>query len=75
MNESTTDHEKNGDPLEGMKWCAHCVAYRPLSEFHRNITKPDGLATYCKEGMKAAVMESKHKKENTLPYSIDNPES
>lgn len=44
-----------------LKWCAHCRKWLKKSEFHRNSSKPDGLSTYCKEGMKKHVKDSKRK--------------
>ena len=32
----------------GQKRCSKCKAVKPLSEFNRNLTNPDGYAYYCK---------------------------
>jgi hypothetical protein len=50
------------------KWCAHCRKWLPLSDFHKNKSKPDGLSTYCKVGMRKYVDESKKKN----PYPRGN---
>lgn len=50
------------------KWCPHCRKHLPLTEFHKNRTKPDGLSSYCKTGMRKMVDESKKKN----PYPRPN---
>jgi len=33
---------------QGHKWCAACECFKDISEFPRNRSSADGLATYCK---------------------------
>src|SRR3990167_1357767 len=35
-----------------MKQCAHCHETKPTQEFHKNRTRPDGYAHYCKTCMR-----------------------
>ena len=36
------------DPDEPAKWCPRCDMTRPVDEFNRNRSRPDGLHGYCK---------------------------
>lgn len=36
--------EHDGQP----KWCTHCGIQKPLGDFHRDITSPDGHRNVCK---------------------------
>lgn len=50
------------DPRGGKKYCQHCSKWLPPTAFHKNRSKPDGLSSYCKEGMRKAVDTSRKKK-------------
>lgn len=49
------------DPHKGKKFCQHCQRWLPIDKFHKNKSKPDGLSSYCKEGMRKAVADSRKK--------------
>lgn len=50
--------KKTGDPLtggpirghlpEGMAWCAHCEGLKPRTDFQPNVSRPNGINSYCK---------------------------
>ena len=42
-----------------MKWCPRCETERPVSEFPRHRSKPDGLYSCCKPCKRAAAAEWK----------------
>lgn len=45
----------------GQKYCAHCKKWLSVNQFHQNRAKADGLSSYCKDGMKKVVNESRKK--------------
>lgn len=46
-----------------LKKCPRCGRELPPASFHKNSKRPDGLAAYCKDCMKKAVIESTKKHE------------
>jgi len=40
------------------KLCARCKGYKLVGQFHAMAASPDGLQSYCKACMKAAVLRS-----------------
>jgi hypothetical protein len=55
-------------PGETLKWCSGCQTEKPVEDFHKNRSRPDGLQNYCKacamEAQKSS--ESKHPKTRAL---------
>ena len=64
---------------QGQKRCAKCGEVKPVSLFGQNLTRPDGLATYCKEcksNMNRATAEANRKRNmagQQLPPSAPEP--
>lgn len=44
---------------ENYKYCPRCDDDLPITEFHKNSSKADGLSSYCKEHAKKATNESR----------------
>jgi hypothetical protein len=42
-----------------MKTCPTCKVTKPLTEFHKDCQKPDGLRLYCKKCKNARALEIK----------------
>lgn len=40
--------KKLPEPPPGCKWCHECQSFKPVSEFHRDGARYDGLASECK---------------------------
>jgi 5-methylcytosine-specific restriction endonuclease McrA len=62
-----------------MKTCPRCGKYKPLSEFHKNKSRKDGVNGWCKlcmsEKLKARYQEKHdHILEQARLYRINNPE-
>jgi len=59
-----------------MKFCIKCAIEKPLSEFHNNITKPDGKATYCKPCNNSFIKPKtkEQSKIDTAKWLKNNPE-
>lgn len=47
---------------EGMKYCARCDTVKAVSEFGRNRSRKDGIATYCRPCYAAVIAENKRRK-------------
>jgi hypothetical protein len=55
--EGKTIRERRVAP-PGQKWCAACSGFKGISEFPRNRSSSDGLATYCKPCHNAKAKET-----------------
>lgn len=51
------------------KRCSDCEGKKPLSEFHKNKTKPDGLQSICKVCRREKTREWRGKAKEVKPLS------
>lgn len=64
-------------PGESLKWCSGCQTEKPLLEFHKNCSRPDGLQNRCKVCAYASYRKSytKHKERNRETLALNRKRS
>lgn len=43
------------------KICSHCNTEKPVSDFHKNAARPDGLQEICKDCKREANLQARQK--------------
>lgn len=44
---------------EGRKWCITCLTWKPVDDFSKERSRPDGLHTRCKRCMRSRALQAK----------------